>query len=675
MSTDTRSSRREAPELPADFADELTALGDHHSDAPAYFAAMLRRLIEVSGASAGAVWRATNAGELDAIAADDLPREIVGEVAESTQQHAQVIIGVLTRGQPTLLPPHSGSGEAGNPTELLLAAAPVPNQPFAIELFADSELAAKPSQLALVLVQAGAIATHWLEQSERRRSEIEGRQQQQLDQFARDVHATLDRSLAAHVIANGVRDLLQCDRVTVALRRGSICRVQAISGQATVEPRADVAKSLTRIGNRVAAMGDPVWFDDETDDLPPQIESVLTAHVETTMVKSIAVLPMVRPTHTRHEFDQEPETDQDIPGELVGVLIIEQMQGVLPRHAIEPLLEPMLLHSAVALGNARDHSDLFLMPMWRLLGKGLNLFKGGWLPITLSVLAGLLLAAIVLVVVPSDFTLEAPGTLEPRQKRDIFASVEGMVETLHVKTGDVVSVEDPLVDLRNNDLELQYQQLLGQIARNQEELRSARRKVLQARNVEPSEQLQLVGEESRLESEEIDLAAQLTLLNAKREKLQVKSTVDGEVVTWNLEERLSNRRPVQVGQQLLTIAKPDAGWELMLFMPERRMGHLMNVWRELEEGETLPVTFILATDPGVFREGELVDMEPVAEVDEKQGHSVRMRVHVELENNGQPIIDPRPGAAVIAHVIVGRRPIGYVWLYEGYEWLQRNVFF
>ena len=48
---------------------------------------------------------------------------------------------------------------------------------------------------------------------------------------------------------------------------------------------------------------------------------------------------------------------------------------------------------------------------------------------------------------------------------------------------------------------------------------------------------------------------QLELLDQKKEKLQIRSPIDGRVVTWNVEDRLLDR-PVNRGENLLEVADP-----------------------------------------------------------------------------------------------------------------------
>ena len=57
-------------------------------------------------------------------------------------------------------------------------------------------------------------------------------------------------------------------------------------------------------------------------------------------------------------------------------------------------------HCSTALANAMEHQNLFLMPVWRALGKTNIIFQARTLPKTLAVAAGVLLLTLVLCLWP-----------------------------------------------------------------------------------------------------------------------------------------------------------------------------------------------------------------------------------------------------------------------------------
>ncbi len=142
----------------------------------------------------------------------------------------------------------------------------------------------------------------------------------QLELFTRLVHEGLDPKQTAFTIANEGRRLIGCDRVTVALRYGSKCRVAAVSGQETIDKRSNTVSQLGKLATVVVAGGDPLWYTGDTTNLPPQIEKAVEVYADEAHSKLVAVLPLARP---RVE-SEENELDRP-PPDFLGALIVEQI--------------------------------------------------------------------------------------------------------------------------------------------------------------------------------------------------------------------------------------------------------------------------------------------------------------------------------------------------------------
>ena len=142
----------------------------------------------------------------------------------------------------------------------------------------------------------------------------------QLEMFTRLVHDSLDPKQTAYTIANEGRRLTGCDRVTVALKKGSKCRVAAVSGQETIDQRSNTVSQLGKLATVVVAGGDPLWYTGDTTNLPPQIEEAVETYADEAHSKLVAVLPLARPEHDTDETDLDRP-----PPEFLGALIVEQI--------------------------------------------------------------------------------------------------------------------------------------------------------------------------------------------------------------------------------------------------------------------------------------------------------------------------------------------------------------
>jgi hypothetical protein len=165
------------------------------------------------------------------------------------------------------------------------------------------------------------------------------------------------------------------------------------------------------------------------------------------------------------------------------------------------------------------------------------------------------------------------------------------------------------------------------------------------------------------------------LLEQQRQELEVRSPIDGEVITWDLEGRLLHR-PVQQGNVLMEVVNTKGKWQLELRMPEKRMGHIDRYLRELKAEDpeaSLPVEFILATHPNKTFQGQVTEINERAEVRGEEGVTVQIKVDLEDEEGLPEHL--RPGAEVSAKIMCGYKPVGYVLLCDAIAYFQRNIAF
>jgi multidrug efflux pump subunit AcrA (membrane-fusion protein) len=263
--------------------------------------------------------------------------------------------------------------------------------------------------------------------------------------------------------------------------------------------------------------------------------------------------------------------------------------------------------------------------------------------------------------------LEGRGTLEPVGRHDVFAAVEGVVEQVLVDHGDIVQPNQSVTLLRNTDVDVKLTDLQGELSSTSAALRRVNTTLL-AGKVAGTERERLHGERSQWIAKQASLKEQITLYERKVAQLDVRTPVAGQVVTWDVRNTLIHR-PVERGQMLLSVADVNGEWELEIHMPEDRTGHIVRAQAEL--GRNLPVSFILATEPGVTYRGTLEEVHQRAEVRGEEGNIVLLRVAIDKTKLGQL----RRGATVVGRVDCGRRSVGYVWFHDLWEFVQSRVLF
>jgi hypothetical protein len=653
-----------------------------------FYAEYLQRLVTALAAVGGAIWLKGEAGALELAYQINLSTALVEQASpeqagEDAVRHLRLIEHIARIREGKLVPPHSGSGDEqiGNPTRFLLVIAPLCSDDGVegvVEIFQRPDGPPDTQRGFLrFLTQMADLAGDWLRLQKLRSFRDRQSMWVRADNFARLVHQSLDKKLTCYAIANEARRLIECDRVSVAVLKGKKCRIEAISGQDTIEHRSNTVTALGRLATRVVASGEPLWYFGSTEDLPPQIEQAVHKYVEESFTKTLAVIPLRKLAHER-ELDERHQAgrvseEHELHGEPLGALIVEQIEGDLPRGVLEPRIDLVYPHSARALENALEHSNLFLMPVWRALGRATWVLRARTLPKTIAIAAAVLIALIALFVVPASFDLEARGTLQPVVKQDVFADVDGVVTRVNVKHGDLVQKNQVLLVLENTDLEVQITELTGQKNSLEQQIRAATvPSDYRGLGENDPQRGQLNAQRMQLIARFDGVKTQIELLEKKKERLTIVAPIAGRVVTWNVDQLLRNR-PVRVGEVLLAVVDPRDEWELEIYMPTTRMGHLHNALHGLAEDGHLDVTYILATEPsrrlsGTTRPRDVAD---TAELHDDDGNSTKVRVHIDKRD----VADPRPGATVIADVHCGWRPIGYVWFHEAFEWVQKTWFY
>jgi hypothetical protein len=426
---------------------------------------------------------------------------------------------------------------------------------------------------------------------------------------------------------------------------------------------------LGRLAGAVVKTGEDVWYSGDTSDLAPQVEAALDAYVDESHTKAMAVLPLSRPRDEEARFAEGEEVD---PARVIGALIVEQMVDSRTPDGFLHRVDVVRTHSATALANALEYEGLFLMPLWRALGKSTRLLRGRTLPKTLAVSAALIGLVLFLCFYPWDFKLEGRGELKPSRRQPVWAEVDGKVDKLLVKHDDVVKQGQVLLVQRSIDLEKEIVAVRGELARNMEKIRSTRKELINDDELSEVERSQKESEIKQLNRSVESLQKQLDLLLQKQEHLKIHSPIDGRIITWNVEDRLLGRL-VNRGEELLEVADPNSPWELEVTMPESRMGHIARAWAE--SNGKLPVTFFLALNPGEKLEGQVTEIHRSAEVRGEEGNTVLLRVSFDQNRLREVIAEPKIDAGATAKVHCGKRAIGYVYLHDLVDFIRAKILF
>lgn len=710
---------------------EIAQLARSDIDPQEFYGQMLPRVVSALAAIGGVVWTLEDQNRLVLQYQVNLQEaRLPPPDSEDMTRHTRLLQRVLRSGEGMLVPPHAGSGDeegGANPTDFLLVLGPLKTElevKGVVEVFQRPEAGPSIQRGYLrFLLQVCELAGDYLKSRDLRQFSDRQLLWTQLEEFTRLVHASLNPRETAYTIANEGRRLIECDRVSVAVRKGDRCVIEAVSGQDLFDKRSNTIRLLNRLATVVVAGGEPIWYTGDTSQMAPQIEDAVQEYVDEAHSKTVAVLPLARPEPEEKERER-PDEPVERP-EPVGALIIEQIEDARVPQRMRHRVEVVREHSAVALANAVEHESLFLMPLWRTLGKARWVVRARNLPKVLAAAALAVLLIVAAAVVPYDFALRSEGTLEPQRKRDVYAGVDGTVDQILVEHGARVSAGQPMIVLRNHALQQRFIETEGQLLTALENFRATEANLVMNRSLSPEERGRLTAQLAELRERISSLKVEHAVLKQQLAELTVRSPIDGLVTTWDVRRLLENRF-VRQGQRILEVADPEQDWELELHVPEDRMGHITRAQnqqyeqlrarlrqlaierlraevpdlteedaaaeadrqvQQVPDGELratlrelagedwddqLDVTYVLATDPGTRRAGKVQQMHLYAEVRGDEGNTVRVKVAID-KNELRPE-HLRQGAAVTAKIDCGKRPIGYVWLHDLIAWARKMWF-
>ena len=304
----------------------------------------------------------------------------------------------------------------------------------------------------------------------------------------------------------------------------------------------------------------------------------------------------------------------------------------------------------------------------RMLSRVSWLTEARQLPKTALALGTVAAIVAALVFIPADFEIEAKGELQPQVRRDVFATSDGIVDELLVREGSKVRAGEPLVVLRKPELDLELRRVAGEAQTLEKRLAAVQAERLSnARDKSDNRRQphQLTADEEEIKQQLAGLAHQREILETQQRDLVVRSPIDGQALTWKLEELLK-ARPVERGQSLLTVADVNGPWVVELRVDDKRTGHVLAARDDLKKD--LDVQFALASDPSHEYQGHISEVAIATEVDEIAGATVLSTVAFDRNE----VHGLRPGATVLARIHCGTRSLGYVWLHDLFEFAQTH---
>lgn len=534
-----------------------------------------------------------------------------------------------------------------------------------IEIVQRSEAPTEVYETTARLLEAVAgiaMVLHMRLTTELKRSQAEF--QSRLLGVAQRVAGDMRTGPTAYRIVNETCQLLEADRISLFDVGGRTPRLLATSQVEKVDQRSKTVTDLSQFVRLVAHQEKAhAWSADKTSEpdvsFPEEYLDRLDRYADENHIRSIMLAPMFAPCAVSQEASDEKLA------KLQGVLVAESFQANAEATTLDELVITAQVCSP-ALDAARKTPLASLQSKLRWWVKPSRLLVSVFI---LSLLASSLLAAWIVQV---EHTVTLRGHVIPVSQAELYAPADSQVVGVNIIGGQRVSKGDILIQLQDSYSLLELQRLEGELLslEGQLEAIAASRLSLDRKVTSMDEMLRLTSEQERLALEVNSTKAMIELVETERSLLTIRSPLEGIVSTWQVEQLLENR-PVQRGQQLLSVVELEAGWKIELETPDDRLGILREALNA--DNKELIVEYQLASEPDRIREGTLSQLSSVVEQPEEENRRPYALAEVkasELDEIANASDIPLVGISVTAEVHCGKKSFAEVALYDVWRYLR-----
>ncbi|MCG6157861.1 efflux RND transporter periplasmic adaptor subunit [Rubinisphaera margarita] len=529
--------------------------------------------------------------------------------------HADLLEQCLEAGKPLRAEARTSSADTtASAVELIAIPLSTENQTGVLELcFTSAEGAAQFLQ-SEQLNAINASGPRWLRQISAGSSPTS----QPESPLLRELNRIRESTPAAECMQAYLDELIvlrAADRCSLVSRRGTTARILAVSGAASPSARSQVIRSLRSLAGALPA---------QHAGAPSQLSAAdLTVHGLSAQSASVYVVQSGADV-------RRPEL----------LLIAEHFQGESTSGTSEferqfPLWQ-LVLAGAAGLRPARVAGRFW---NWK---------------------SGLAAAAVVAIgFIPVPFTITASGELVPVERQNVYAPEQGLIrgEDLQLPPDGHVASGEVVLRITSPELQRRVSEVEGEIATVSEQIRSLRNTrsgLERTSNEERTVDLDVGIRLAELTARLAGFQAEKQLLNSRLESLEVRSPIEGEVLTWDA-SRILKDRPVERGQLLLTVGDPEGSWEGIVHI---RDVDLQFARQNLaEEGS---VHLSAAANAQLKWTGQSVQLAGVVETDPSGRASAPASIAVSDVDPDQV----RPGMRIEARFDCGTAPLFFV-LFRG----------
>jgi hypothetical protein len=510
---------------------------------------------------------------------------------------------------------------------------------------------------------------------------IVGQQQvwTQLESFARQIHASLNPTEVAYIVANESRRLIDCDRVSVAVRIARRPQIEAISGADVVEKRSNLVQLMRALVEQVMRWGEKLVYTGSQDDtLPPKVLEALDGFLAESNSKLLVIMPL------RDEREKESKRPPR------AALIMECFEPSVTAEQLIARMEVVARHATSALYNSVEHKRIPGRWVWVPLARVQEGLGGKARAIMTLIALGLALLIAMFVLVPYPLKMEAKGQLLPQERRWLYSPVEGKVVQFprEIEPGVNVTRGEPLARLHDMRLEAQMIELESAIHESRQKVAAFREAYNNATTFQARlDATEHIAEENGVaDSKQRQLEALRMRTDADLSQpgdYYLRAPIDGTVLNWGFQEKFIGKE-VKPTDQILRIGNKSGRWEIELRIPQKHIGQVLQAF-EKNHNRDLDVDLLVLSAPTHVYKGKLsrnsIAGEAVPNTEDTNESEPIVLGSIRIDGDDIAKTDQLPpdllltGTEVHSRIRCGNRAMGYSLFYGLWEFFYEKVVF
>ncbi len=366
------------------------------------------------------------------------------------------------------------------------------------------------------------------------------------------IEAAENLDVAMRLVVNEMSRYVGCPNVALGWKEGRQTRLRAIAGESTITEKAEVVQTMQQTINESQVRRSPGhWSYKNTDNGEP----LLLIH-----------------KHLAHVLETESIVSWPLEttyGRKVGSWIFAGPESILVADRFKRLLAVASPRIANALALV-ERSTPSRITQWTERVK--SYMTDG----TARIVFFSLLAVLVYMFVPVTYHVRCRAVAQPEVRRFAVAPFEGQIEVGLVRPGDPVTKGQVLARLDGRNIRWQ----LSSASAEREQAARKREIELAAQNV---------SEAMLAELEADKFAAQESILKSKLEQLEVRSPIDGVILSGSLDR--AEAASVFVGETLFEVGTIQP-LKIELSVPaddvgQVRAGQSVRIWMEGRESRAI----------------------------------------------------------------------------------------